>query len=247
MPELPENVFLVVPCYNEAKRLEFSQLGLFDDSCRILFVNDGSTDATPELIAPHLGECVHLLNLDRNTGKGEAVRRGMLHLPSLPGFDETQWVGYWDADLSTGFGELPHFFAYASTCESPVDAIWGTRVRMLGCQIRRRTVRHVAGRAFMSLISVALGVKSYDTQCGAKIFRKGLLEPAFSEPFVSRWIFDVELLLRLHGRTVIECPVREWHDVPGSKIGVFTDAFQVFSDILKIRRRYPGAIASRHE
>jgi hypothetical protein len=99
----------------------------------------------------------------------------------------------------------------------------------------------------MTLISVALGVKSYDTQCGAKIFRKELLEPAFSEPFVSRWIFDVELLLRLGDRTIIECPVREWHDVPGSKVGVLTDAFQVFADILKIRRRYPDAIARRHE
>jgi hypothetical protein len=75
---------------------------------------------------------------------------------------------------------------------------------------------------------VALRLPVYDTQCGAKLFRSGpALEAALAAPFVSRWVFDVELLLRLlsgEGADRIgpeqmrELPLRTWRDVGGSTL-----------------------------
>jgi dolichyl-phosphate beta-glucosyltransferase len=108
--------------------------------------------------------------------------------------------------------------------------VWGIRLRALGRDIRREAMRHYLGRLFATASSVLLGVDSYDTQCGAKLFRAGpLLATALVEPFRSRWIFDVELLtradmlLRHEGhasleQVVYEQPLGVWQHRPGSKV-----------------------------
>jgi hypothetical protein len=69
----------------------------------------------------------------------------------------------------------------------------------------------------------------YDTQCGAKVFRRtAALEAALDQPFSGRWAFDVELIGRLHLGTraapgvpisrFVEMPLREWRDVAGSTL-----------------------------
>ena len=79
--------------------------------------------------------------------------------------------------------------------------------------------------------SVVLGLDVYDTQCGAKVFRDGpALRAALAQPFASRWVFDVELLGRLHGgmagapglpaSAFLEVPLGEWRDVSGTKLGL---------------------------
>jgi dolichyl-phosphate beta-glucosyltransferase len=75
-----------------------------------------------------------------------------------------------------------------------------------------------------------LGVAIYDTQCGAKLFRTSpTVQFLFQQPFVTQWLFDVELLARwiqARRRTplrpleeiVYEVPLQEWRDVAGSKV-----------------------------
>jgi dolichyl-phosphate beta-glucosyltransferase len=223
------SLIVVIPCYNEADRLDEAPLLAFLDGCAeasLLFVDDGSTDATADrlaAIAAARPARIDLLSLRPNGGKAEAVRRGMqTALARGAGV-----VGYLDADLSTPPREI---FRLRAAFERPwVEAVLGARVALLGTDIERSAVRHYLGRVFASVAAGILHARVYDTQCGAKLFRaSAALQAALATPFLSRWAFDVELLGRLltggEGvsalplTAVVEVPLTTWHDVKGSKL-----------------------------
>ena len=233
-------VALAVPCFNERGRLDVGRFaeGAERNNLQILFVDDGSTDGTADFIDekitnhPRLG----LLRLERNGGKGAAVRAGVLQVAKE--WPEAEWIGFWDADLSTPLDEVRHMLQLLELEGGEVDAIWASRVMRAGSQIERRFKRHLFGRLFATAAGELLGVRAYDTQCGAKLFRRQIVPAVFAEEFVSRWIFDIELYLRLGREKVLECPVRVWVHKPGSKVSVARDCLQVGSDLLKIREKY---------
>jgi hypothetical protein len=166
-----------------------------------------------------------MLSLPRNRGKGEAVRLGLGRALQ----DGATTVGYLDADLATPPGEVTRLLEGLGA--EGVAAVIGSRIRFLGTHIERSAARHTIGRLFATLASLTLRVSVYDTQCGAKVFRRTpALERALAEPFVSRWCFDVELLGRLLiGEPGVEplpldgireLPLARWRHRAGSKIGI---------------------------
>lgn len=237
-------IALVIPCYNEEKRLnvtEFSQHARAE--LQFFFVDDGSTDGTAKLIQEltQKNPFAHLVRMPKNSGKAAAVQKGILEVSKKINLSAADWVGFWDADLATPLSEIPKMIAYSKSYEE-VDAIWASRIYRLGSEIQRSALRHYLGRCFATLIGTLLKVKCYDSQCGAKLFRPHLLSVAFTEAFISNWIFDVEILLRLHQFHLIEYPVTVWKDVPGSKVKIFKEVLRVFRDILRIRKKYESII-----
>jgi len=229
MDSAAPSLTVVIPCFNEADRLDDGPLLAFLDSCveaSLLFVDDGSTDATGDRLAALAAARparIDVLSLRPNGGKAEAVRRGMLAALERG----AAVVGYLDADLSTPPGEL---FRLRAEFERPgVEAVLGARVALLGTDIERNAARHYLGRVFASVAAAILQARVYDTQCGAKLFRASpALSAALATPFLSRWAFDVELLGRLLTgadgvpsvplSAVVEVPLTTWHDVKGSKL-----------------------------
>jgi len=220
----------IVPCFNEERRLDSEGFFAFGaESVDLLFVDDGSTDGTRALLdslcrqlLAH-GVPAQVLPLERNHGKAEAVRRGMLRALDFG----ASIVGYFDADLATPPAEMGRLVE--ALVNGPADAVLGARVLLLGTRIQRRAVRHYLGRIFATAASILLRMPVYDTQCGAKVFRRtGALEAALGQPFSGRWAFDVELIGRLHAGTraapgvpisrFVEVPLREWCDVSGSTL-----------------------------
>jgi glycosyltransferase involved in cell wall biosynthesis len=244
----PDNLCLVIPCYNEEQRLKadaFRDAIASDARLHLCFVNDGSTDHTSSRLsdfAALTGGRAEVVNLASNAGKAGAVRAGMLHALSQ---DRFAFVGFWDADLSTPLDEVG---AYLNLFTAHPDCVlvMGSRWQRLGASIRRSAVRHYLGRVFATLASLTLDLPVYDTQCGAKMFRASAAGDLFAEPFVSRWCFDVELLARLgrkSGRagvmkSVIELPLSRWHDVAGSKLRL-PQMLMMPIDLMKIRAAYP--------
>ena len=253
---------LVIPCYNEAARLPVAAYDRFLDEhadAMLLFVNDGSTDGTADILAamcerhPRQAES---LSLPHNSGKAEAVRRGFLHVFERQrerGAESTSaqpilYVGFWDADLSTPLDAVSDFVATLQK-HPDCEIVIGSRVRLLGRKIERKWLRHYLGRVFATAASLTLKLPVYDTQCGAKLFRiTPRVERLFAEPFCTRWIFDVELLarhqreLRASGETdvdhrVIEWPLQEWRDIGGSKLK-WTDFVRAAGELVRIWRRY---------
>lgn len=232
---------LIVPCYNEEKRL---QLGSFaahlNENLHFVFVDDGSQDGTWQLIEGFCKKQAGLfaIRCPQNLGKGEAIRFASNELQRRSVLENYDWIGFWDADLATPLHEISKMFQFLNLYSPDCQAVWGSRVYRLGSKIVRSPLRHYLGRGFATLISVALGVESYDSQCGAKLFKKESWRKTFSEPFISRWIFDVEILLRLEQKGVIEYPLTNWQDVPGSTLKIGKEIFRVFRDILRIRKKY---------
>ena len=247
----PVEIVVVLPCYNEARRLDMEAVESFlrnSSDVTLLFVDDGSTDDTPlllERIRQRAPAQVCTLRLNANRGKAEAVRRGFVAaLRRQPAI-----VGYWDADLSTPLEMIPRL-AEALRTRPNVQLAMGSRVAMLGRQIRRNPWRHLAGRAFATAASMVLRLPVYDSQCGAKLIRvTPYTAELFSRPFQSRWIFDVELLARIATHTGLgsespcaealfyEHPLESWHDVAGSHLRV-GDFFAAVGELLTIYRHY---------
>ncbi|MDX2051366.1 MAG: glycosyltransferase [Polyangiaceae bacterium] len=219
-------VGLVIPCYNEAERLDFALVEqlLADPRVKLFLVDDGSTDATFERLTEfsflHPGR-VEVVPIRPNGGKAEAVRRGLLRALE----DGARLVGYLDADMATPPEEMLRLLATLE--KSSALLALGSRVRMLGADIQRTTARHYLGRVFATLASLSLSLPVYDTQCGAKVARDhATLRRALSYPFTSRWAFDVELLDRLTAdreyaytmADLVEMPLKTWGERGGSKL-----------------------------
>ncbi len=272
-----QQICLIVPCYNESKRLpqEAVKQALINyPNLFLCFVNDGSTDDTAAFLL-HLRDSLPEESADRcwivsysqNRGKSGAIQQGLRsmsqqsttvilntaekNLPQttredffygLKTIQTFDYFGYWDADLATPFTELDWFFHHAKTNEFLL--LMGSRVARLGAEIHRTVFRHYSGRLFATLISQGLGWKVHDTQCGAKIFKKPVLDLIIDRPFVTQWLFDVEILLRLKiefGESVknqiMEVPLRRWEDIKGSKLGAL-DFIKVPFQIWKVFNTY---------
>ena len=242
---MPE-VCVVVPCFNEAGRLRGRDFISFVDShgdASVCFVDDGSSDGTYSVIE-RLQQArpsrILIRRLDRNAGKAEAVRFGALQVAALRQF---QFIGYWDADLSTPLSEVEHLLA-AFRDNPRCQLSMGSRVKRLGSHIDRRTARHIFGRLFAACATGILGLPVYDSQCGAKLFRAAAVDTMFGEPFLTRWLFDLEILVRLRNHvglaamdTMMEVPLRAWQEVAGSKLRP-REVLRVPLELLKIRARY---------
>jgi len=241
------DLILVVPCYNEAERLRGQEFVAFAHShpgVGFLFVDDGSADGTAAVVADLVRAApgaIDALRLERNQGKAEAVRHGILHaLQAAP-----RLVGFWDADLATPLAAIDDFLKVAEK-RREVELILGSRVLLMGRDIRRKVWRHYLGRVFATAASLTLGIPVYDTQCGAKVLRAtaGVAE-IFARPFRSPWVFDVELLGRyldlpedggLPRRSrIYELALPAWYDVPGSKVRA-SDFAKSFFELLAIGR-----------
>jgi dolichyl-phosphate beta-glucosyltransferase len=241
---------LIVPCFNEAQRLPvhgFAEWIGAGCGQRLIFVDDGSSDGTAELLQRFRegkNGCVSVLSLPSNKGKAEAVRAGTLYA-----LDEFQpaFVGFWDADLATPLDATEHFLSVFRD-RLGIEMVFGSRVQLLGRRVERRPTRHYLGRVFATVVSTMLRLPIYDTQCGAKIFRvRPHTRAVFAEPFLSKWVFDVEIIaryLQVYGRDakrleqiIYEYPLETWIDIAGSKVRP-GDFLSSLSDVLRIYRRY---------
>lgn len=241
------SVVVVVPCYNEEKRLDAAIFRPFVEGgagVHVLFVNAGSTDGTAaalQRVLAQLGPASSALELPGTGGKAEAVRAGMREAIARG----AQRVGYYDADGATEAAEALGLVRELD--DERISVVLASRVALLGRDIRRGPLRHYAGRVFATVASLALHLPVYDTQCGAKFFRvTPLLEDVLEAPFTTRWAFDVELLSRLLAGTarhpglpasaLVEVPLRRWVDVAGSTLHASSYA-KVFGELLGLAAR----------
>ncbi len=252
-----DRTIVVIPCYDEAKRLDLAAFRAFVDhidGVEFLFVDDGSKDDTHAMLEGLKRErpgAIDVMRMPKNAGKAEAVRQGMLKAISS-GCD---FVAFWDADLSTGLDEIEPFRNIMRD-RPEMEMVFGSRVNLLGRHIDRKLSRHYMGRIFATVVATALRLPIYDTQCGAKMFRVTEdVRRVLAEPFISRWIFDVEiiarfLVLRRKGPKpavrdiIVEKPLQKWTDVDGSKLRP-RDFFRVWSDFIRIYSRYLRQVDGR--
>jgi len=236
---------IIIPCYNESFRLQqnvFLSYVETHEDVQFLFVNDGSNDCTLEMLCnlSKKHKQISYLDIQPNVGKAEAVRKGMLYAAKESSND---YIGFWDADLATPLFEIDNFIHEIQ--RKDFDVVTGLRIMRLGATVHRKVSRHFLGRCFATVASAMLKLPVYDTQCGAKLYRRTIVEPLFNQPFITRWLFDVELLAKynqLYGneatnKNIYEYPLLQWEDIGGSRLK-FKDFFNAPYELLKIHKEY---------
>ena len=235
---------IIIPCFNEAKRLPKDQYRSFisqTDSIKLLFVDDGSTDNTATVLSElqkEFPDKIELLLADTNKGKAEAIRLGMQYFKAV----ECKKVAYLDADLAT---DLKECVRLSKDVSEKLPFVFGSRILKIDNHIERKWYRFVIGRVIATVISTMLQLKVYDTQCGCKIFTSSLAKKLFATSFISQWLFDVELFFRmiqLVGRanihqSVKEVPLSRWIDTEDSKVKL-SYGFYLWIDLFKIYKHY---------
>jgi glycosyltransferase involved in cell wall biosynthesis len=230
-------ISVVIPAYNEQERLPATLEAVLAyleaggwTGFEILVVDDGSTDATRQVVeqfrATH--PQVHLLVNPGNRGKGFAVRHGMLRA-------EGDWVLFTDADLSAPIEELDKLLA--AVRDRQADIAIGSRAlnrSLIG--IHQSWFREQAGRVFNLIVRLLVGLPFWDTQCGFKLFSSRAAREVFRRVRLERFGFDVEALFiaRRLGFRIVEVPVR-WSHVEGTKVKLWRDSVNMFADLLRIR------------
>jgi len=239
-------VGVVIPCYNEEERLlseEFKQFAHKNLGYHLCFVNDGSTDNTLSVlkkIKEDNPDNISIYNCKQNGGKAEAVRQGILHLVKDQQLD---YIGFLDADLSTNFRD---FDDLVKTIESSdFKIVSGSRIARMGANITKESARKLISMSINLIIQTILGMPFKDTQCGAKVMDREIASKMFNKKFVTKWLFDVELFMRMkkyYGKSevksmICEQPLKRWIHADGSKLSM-KDSVKIVGQLAKIAVHY---------
>lgn len=234
---------IVIPAYNEAKRLPKTlericdylqkaikrwQVGM--EAVEIVIVDDGSTDGTSEIAKAYYNRFPNFLVLRHspNRGKGYAVKRGMLAAKG-------QFRLFTDADLSTPIDELDKMLPPLFSGEADI-VIASRGLPQSELIVRQSWHREMLGRLFNLVVQVLAIPGIWDTQCGFKLFRGDVSERLFKLQTIDGFAFDVEVLYlaRKFRYRILEVPVR-WLNDPNTKVQTLKHGLQMLRDLLVIR------------
>jgi dolichyl-phosphate beta-glucosyltransferase len=238
---------IVIPAYNEEARLSralarirgyLASRGMGAEQAEIIVVDDGSKDATAQIVQEWLRQLpsLRLVSNGQNRGKGYSVRHGMLEARGRIAL-------FTDADLSAPIEEADKLFA---ALKAGNEVAIGSRAldRSL-ISTHQSRLRELAGMIFNGFVRLFTGLPFHDTQCGFKAFLSEPSRIVFEQQHIERFGFDPEILFlaRRHCLRAVEIPVRWAHD-PATKVHVVRDSLLMFGDLIVIRwnwllGRYP--------
>jgi glycosyltransferase involved in cell wall biosynthesis len=244
---LQNTITLVVPCYNEASRFDEIYWNAILESCPDiywLFINDGSTDKTQEILEKLAVKFpnINILNLKFNSGKAEAIRLGFKQI--LINKNKSFFYGFIDADGSISkqdFLEIINFAQKIDHLSNEWDVLISSRIKLPGHTIKRSKIRHVIGRIYRQFILFYWKGIPYDTQCGFKLFcESNAFRESLNDKFITRWFVDIELFSRISNYamrpvTIMEIPLKNWEARNGSKL-TFKQKILSLVELIKICR-----------
>ncbi len=238
---MSKTISFVIPVYNEEKRIIKTATALRNAVIpqslkleKIIFVNDGSTDATLELlykfsndIAEDTGVPVEIVTYEENKGKGYAIKTGM-------SYSNSDYTLFFDADMATPLTELNKFVPFIN---ENIPVIIGTRKNGESTVIDHQPrIRELLGRAFTLLSQIMLNTWVTDFTCGFKAFSKEARIDIFGRAKINSWGYDSEILFlaKQLGYSMVEKSVL-WSDDKNTKVKILKAIFTSFSELIRIR------------
>jgi dolichyl-phosphate beta-glucosyltransferase len=227
-------VSIVIPAFNESARIGDSirKIDAFMQRSTLLFelivVDDGSSDATADVVRRSRAKNLRLIRNEQNHGKGYAVRHGVLEARG-------QYVLFSDADLSAPIEELEKLLDVA--VKENIDVVIGSRaLDRKYIEKHQSRFRELGGMSFNLMVRALLGLRLHDTQCGFKLFQRERSRRIFEQQTTFGFGFDPELLFlaKRNGLRIRETSVR-WSHAEGSKVNPVKDGLRMFLDLVRIR------------
>jgi glycosyltransferase involved in cell wall biosynthesis len=229
---------IIIPAHNEELRLPpvlESYTRYYGDrygaDMEIIVVVNGSSDNTRAVTEQFANEhpVVSVINEPRRVGKGGAVLLGLRQAKG-------ELIGFVDADGSTspeGYQELVDGIGDAGCI---IASRW-----MKGSVVepKQPLSRRMASRFFNFMVNLFFGFRVHDTQCGAKLFKREVIDAILPEIGITKWAFDVDMLFctRRNGYRIVEIPT-VWRDAAGSKVQVGRASTEMALAMLRLRLLY---------
>jgi dolichyl-phosphate beta-glucosyltransferase len=232
MDTKPRFISIVIPIYNEERRIHhflprvIEYVRHKDFSYEIVMVDDGSTDQTvalvEEMLHRQLPDKYRIIQLSKNSGKGAAIRKGMLEAAG-------EYIFFIDADGSTSIEEIDRFIPQFA---DEIDIYIACRTLKQKAPFKRKFF----GYGYILLANFLLRLGVSDITCGFKCYRKRSVQTIFSRQWLNNWSFDAEniFVARKHGYRLKEIAVA-WEHTPGSKVKVLKNVIICGFDLLRIR------------
>lgn len=243
---MTQKIALLIPCYNESERLDIKVFKSFikknSSLITFYFIDDGSTDGTSEIIQNQFLQFknCYLISLNKNLGKGNALRTGFLK-------EETKkhrYAAFIDADMDIPLEQVVKM--YDKMENSMATIAISDRGFYKDFKFNRL-------RSYMSLIMVKMAnnlvgykIPIKDTQCGCKMFATEVIDICFKEPFVSQWLFDIEIFIRFKSgyknsrNFILEVPLKINENITKSNSKLLS-GHKILWQLYKIKRNYLDA------
>ena len=239
----------IIPVYNEEKRFNYKELNNLIEfhshiNGKILFVNDGSTDKTLELLHELEKKFNNIIvnHIPKNLGKANALRNGLIE-----SIGKSEFIAYIDFDFATSAKDFEQKYNELLQIDKKLNTLIFCS-RSLGVslnKINRPLLRKIPSNILGAFSDWLFRIPISDTQCGCKfLYIKNfddfnrVLQPLF----VGKWFFEIELICRLRKERIknieiIESPLERWRDIPGSKVKV-RDFFKSFVILTYLKIKY---------
>lgn len=233
------NLSLIIPCYNEARRLPrtISMLrrwaGEFRHPIEVVLVVEPSVDGTLALASSLQDDdriSFVVIPHERRLGKGGAVRTGMLRA-------RAPVAGFMDADGATDLSFFTE--AHERVAGGHADVVIASRyLPQSVITTPQPPLRQLSSALFRLLTRAVLRLPFSDTQCGAKVFRREVIPSLFGNLKEYGFAFDVEVLLKAvqNGLRIEERPCI-WTDRSGSTVRALPDGIKMARRIWALRGR----------
>lgn len=231
-------VAIIVPAHNEEKRIGkmldeyLSFFSKKEYQTDFIVVLNGCTDNTLAVVQEQR-QRGHIEIIDiPQAGKGLAIQEGFKAALQM----EAELIGFVDADMAT----RPQYFAELITHLDEYDGIIASRYMKGSTVIPPRPKIKAWGRRFIyePLIWLLFGMRFKDYQCGAKLFKRKVIEKITPYLTMQQWAFDVELLYlcKRFGFSIKEWPTT-WYDQADSKLKIWA-GFKMLGSLIALRWRF---------
>ena len=237
------SISIVFPCYNEADRLKytFKDIKKFQEkkitsNFEIIFVNDGSSDNTFQILKKYknenakLNRKIKIISYQNNKGKGYALKKGV----KIAKYD---WVLTLDADISVSINQLNDWFK-GNMIKKNKFIYFGSR-NLSESNIEFKIYRKLIGLIFIKITKIFFKINLLDTQCGFKLYKKKIAKRLFNILKTLDFTHDIEIVLisKKLNYKITELPVN-WTHKKGSKVSVIKDSFKMLTSLLKIKLKF---------
>jgi len=233
------SLLLLIPAYNEERRIEpmlrdYAQYfgRNYSGKFQIVVVLNGCTDNTLGVVEKAAAEfpAVRALEFKEPIGKGGALIEG-LKLAA-----RADLIGYTDADGATP----PHAFLDLVRHMENADCVVGSRWLPDSVIHQSQTgSRRFASRVFHSIVQLLFHLNIHDTQCGAKVMKREVIEKIHPNLRIADMAFDINLLVAVKhaGYRIREIPT-EWTDQAGSKVVLARSSLTMLLSAFRVRLIY---------
>ena len=223
---------IIIPAYNEEKRIEktaedyIKYFKKYD--YELIIIPNGCKDKTEDIVKKlsKKNKQIKYKIIKEAVGKGGAIKEGFR-------IAQGKLIGFVDADNST----KPREFEDLIKNIGKYDCIIASRyIKGAVVKPKQKITRIIASRAFNLMVRILFGLRVYDTQCGAKLFKKEVIKKILPKLDITKWAFDVDLLLQVKKQKykIKEYPTK-WEDSLGSQLKIHKAIPEMFLSLTRLR------------